>query len=187
MQVVDVLRNNIKNNLPLILCSFQMYKVAIPLLITHARKMTKSNHFIIFQGLTIGKYISGIAFNKKNKREPCALLLFSIWNERHAPVVRDALINNWSIKRKWQKLEISMLFLQTLTITSINQSTFVIHVRLLKISPNAHSHFVYSLSNAFSSLRSNLGVPLNTKDESYILHMSERYQKPIYVVQCGKL
>ena len=53
MQVVDVLRNNVKNNRPLILCSFQMYKVAIPLLITHARKMIKSNHLIIFQGLTI--------------------------------------------------------------------------------------------------------------------------------------
>ena len=54
MQVVDVLRNNVKNNLPLILCSFQMYTVAIQLLITHARKMIKSNHLIIFQSLTIG-------------------------------------------------------------------------------------------------------------------------------------
>ena len=48
MQVVDVLRNNVRNNLPLILCSFQMYKLAIKLLSTLAKKMTKSHHLIIF-------------------------------------------------------------------------------------------------------------------------------------------
>ena len=48
MQVVDVLRNNVRNNLPLILCSFQMYKLAIQLLITLAKKMIKSHHLIIF-------------------------------------------------------------------------------------------------------------------------------------------
>ena len=38
MEVVDVLRNNVRNSLPLILCSFQMYNVAKKLLITLPKK-----------------------------------------------------------------------------------------------------------------------------------------------------
>ena len=47
MEVVDVLRNNVRNSLPLILCSFQMYNVAKKLLITLPKKMIKVHQVII--------------------------------------------------------------------------------------------------------------------------------------------